>query len=52
MIFVGHFASPMRVSFPQFYVPDLLDLDDVVTTEDATRVTLQIITFSKAVIVQ
>jgi hypothetical protein len=31
----------VRVSFPQLDVPDLLDLDDVVTDKNATGMTLK-----------
>ena len=40
MIFFSHFSSTMGISFLKLDVSDLLDLDDTVTSEDSSSMTL------------
>ena len=40
VIFLSHFASPMRISLPEFHVTDLLDLGHAVLVKDATSMAL------------
>ena len=42
VILLGHLTPSMRITFPEFDVPDLLDLGHVVSNENASGVTLQV----------
>ena len=42
VVLLGHLTPSMRITFPEFDVPDLLDLGHVVSNENASGVTLQV----------